>query len=573
MYSYCADTRANDFPTENLFKIGLEFQESHHLCPWAIDEKSVQNEPIFWVKRNGNPLWHITIDWQDLEFVTVPFSNLEEDLFNSAIETIQIACDALSQLSLKFIDISGGITFKKWRTHFQNELEKIHKGLYTVDLAYAGDADSFGSIIFPFTGNAFAAKFQPQVTIQHNLSHTIPLILGLCTSYLTVQNDFYCLDLDAKENPLILDVVRNCFLTRINEHNQFTIPKQTSSEEGFLFLHMLTCLSLVSNVRLEQNDQNRICEVLDWHREDGQVNAKAHLSILSRRPFSMMWKDIKTQMPVVISSMTDSMNVLDLAESTILSANMSASEQENAMMEESSNFTTVSTSSCIHDLSYKHLLEEQLSQHFKTHLAQRFQWINYADIYFNKDGSRCDITSYFPELHEDADCQLLLKNGIVSTSMIRESRARKMSNGQLSIMGDIFTNYFDDIVRSIDNLQSHHYKLDEETMEIHQQSVSHDLLSPPYFLSKHDSMGAYKSTELNLSFGEAILEFRMIASIGDYACKQIQELMSEESEMEIRAGEFLSKINQRGISTLQDQAKGLFLFVKSIFDLGGTNEI
>ena len=83
-------------------------------------------------------------------------------------------------------------------------------------------------------------------------------------------------------------------------------------------------------------------------------------------------------------------------------------------------------------------------------------------------------------------------------------------------------------------------------------------------------MGKYKSNENHdPDFGEAILEFRMIADLGEYACNFI----SSEIGIDIVPSEFLSKITQKGFPALQDQAKGLFLLVKTLLELGDTHEI
>lgn len=570
-YAYCAETQTTDFQTEKRFKIGFEFQEIHHLCPWASAEKCVQNEPIFRVSKNGSPLWHITIDWEDLEFVTEPFSNLEEDLCDAAIETIQIACAVLSQLSLNSTKI-GDVTFKKWRTHLQTELERIHEALYTIDFTYVGNADSFGSIIFSNPGSKFLVNFQPQVTIQHSLSYTIPLVLGLCASSLLMQDDFYCLDIDTVEDPRIVDIIKHCFPDKINESGQFIVSKHTLSEEGFLFLHMLICLSLVSNVDIHQTDQDRVSEVVDWHYKGGQVNAKAHLGVLSRRPFSMMWGDIKTQQSIgSLLSTTSSIGMLDLTERTTQSVGLCAYESKQCREEAvGTGFST----SLSRDVSYAGFVTQHINIDFAERLAQRFQWINYADIYFTQDGRRRNITSHFPELGDEGSCTLLLENGIVSTSMIRESYVKKRSNGEVVTMDNIFTHYFDEIIRSIDTPSLQRYMFDEVTMDIQPKSVLYDLLSPPHFLSEHDSMGAYKdSTKIELEFGEAILEFRMIPHIGKYAREKIKELLElDDSIFKIKAGEFLTYIHQGEFSTLQYQTKGLFLFIKSLFDLGEADE-
>ncbi len=516
---YAADT---DEP-KTFFKIGLEFQESNHLCPWGIDEESVQNIPIFSVVKNGMHLWDITIDWQDLEFVTSPFSNLEEENFNSAIESIQIACDVLSELNKELNGVTGGVTFRKWRLRFQQKLNNLYSEQYVVSYKYKGESDALGSLIFPPSiNNEFTARFQPQVTIQHKLSLTIPLILGLCSSSLTTQEGKFCLSLNEEGTPhaakdmkeIINEVIRSCFSSMINPHQQFIFKNETTQKEGFLFLHMLTCLSLVDSIDPTQKEESRIEEVLKWYREGGQVNAKAFLGVLSRRPFSDMWQGIRLGQ------------------------------------------------------SYLSLIGEQVNLEFRQSLSKRFQCINYGELYFNLDGSRRDFTQYFPDLEGNETSKILLKNGVLSTSMLRQSAAQK------EMLKTVFELYFDEMIASIEGGESKYYDFDEVSATIRHQLIARDLLSPPHFSSTCSSMGAYKADKCDQDFGEAILEFRMLANISEYARTQIEEIMSEEeTEIHIIPGEFLSRITQKGIYALQGQAKGLFLFMKTLFELGGENEI
>ena len=520
---FCSCHASDTDEPKKLFQIGLELQESNHLCPWGIDEKSVQNIPIFSVKKGERHLWDITIDWQDLEFVTSPFSNLEGENFNSAIESIQIACEVLSELNRELNGMIGGITFKKWRVRFQQKLNEWPPDQYIVSYEYKGESDALGSLIFPSSiKNKFIAKFQPQVTIQHRLSQTIPLVLGLCSSSLTTPQDNLCLFLsdaerlnvekDTKE--IINEVIRNCFSSKVNAHQQFIVKKGTTPEEGFLFLHMLTCWSLVASIVPTHEERGRIDEVLEWYREGGQVNAKAFLGVLSRRPFSKMWRDIS---PVE---------------------------------------------------SYSPLIEGQVNSDFRQSLSERFQCINYGELYFNHDGSRRDLTQHFLDLTGHEASETLLRNGVLSTSMLRQSPTQRV------IITDVFSTYFDAMIASIDGIESQYYDIDSDSATIRHRPVGHDLLSPPHFSSTYNSMGAYKVDRHDLDFGEAILEFRMIANIGEYARNQIEEIMNEEeTEINIRPGEFLSKITQKGIPALQGQAKGLFLFIKTLFDSGSMNEV
>lgn len=79
------------------FKIGFEFQEGHHLCPWAKSRQDIQKKPLFFVRDTSSDreLWHVVIDGQDIEFVLAPFSRDEWGLLERAVESVMTACDCL----------------------------------------------------------------------------------------------------------------------------------------------------------------------------------------------------------------------------------------------------------------------------------------------------------------------------------------------------------------------------------------------------------------------------------------------------------------------------------------------
>ena len=93
------------------FKIGFEFQETTHLCPWAAEDPNIQNKSlfVFYDKETNNELWHLVIDTNDIEFVTSPFfSNglqdtihSQESLLSHCMERINDSVTILSDLFKK----------------------------------------------------------------------------------------------------------------------------------------------------------------------------------------------------------------------------------------------------------------------------------------------------------------------------------------------------------------------------------------------------------------------------------------------------------------------------------------
>ena len=60
------------------FRIGFEFQMNGKLCEWALDNKSLQKQPVFIFSHENNELCHIELDGPDIEFVTKHFSKKEQ---------------------------------------------------------------------------------------------------------------------------------------------------------------------------------------------------------------------------------------------------------------------------------------------------------------------------------------------------------------------------------------------------------------------------------------------------------------------------------------------------------------
>ena len=145
---------------------------------------------------------------------------------------------------------------------------------------------------------------------------------------------------------------------------------------------------------------------------------------------------------------------------------------------------------------------------------------------------------------------LLLENGIISTSMLRQLKPDLASETTLSM----FRNYYNDVVRSVD-ASVPGYQFDIRTQRVEMVDRRVDALSPPYFLAHTDSMGAYKG-HIDTSYGEAIVEVREIENIGTYALTLMRLPLGLK-------GEFLTNIRTSGNDlSLRDQVDALFCFLE-----------
>ncbi|CAO5682674.1 MAG: hypothetical protein HEEMFOPI_01742 [Holosporales bacterium] len=501
---------------QHLFQIGFEFQECHHICPWAIGEQEIQSTPIFSVALGQRVLWDLTIDWQDLEFVTKPVTNNELNILKIIMTSIQIACDVLVDLNEK-ASSSADVTFSKWIKAFQKKLtNNTDKSISCLIInTYSFNEFFFGSFKFPvYPQKRFSFMFQPQVTIHHHLEDSITLCTGLFVEGIKYGKNKGHIDIEKSNAKYLNSFIKMAHSLFIPEDQKtFCFPKKSASEIGFIFLHMMTCIDLSHEKKPREVD----CGGLDFktatgqtkdmcllHFGGGQVNAKSSVNFMSRRPFSLMWK-------------------------------------------------TISQGRC-----YEDVLKISVSELFLDPLKSKFDQMNYGEIFFTDDGKRMDLTqclfSSSPVL-KDPNIQFLLQNGILSLEFIRKLRVCFLEN------------YFDEIIKSI-SIQTSRKRcvFDKKTKVLKHEKVEYDLLSPPYLISETDSMGAFKDdSKHKTEYGEAIIEFRMIGNIPESTLTRINDDASPYSQ-KIKGkflGGDLSEICRIDFS-LQTQVIGLFSYLEKL---------
>ncbi len=527
----------------NLFKLGIELQEGTRLCAWADGQIHLQKEPIFSVFKGVNKLWDVVIDTRDIEFVTVPFSNHDKESLNECMQTIMIACEVLKDLN-RNNKYPGAVTFEKWvegesilkidDSYTEEDIDQLYiKGLrerltenFTVDVKGIYSYIKGNPLMTPGEpkpGDRFwEPVFKPQVTIQHRLEKTIPLFLSLFCfdSRYAQENEFHDYNINyvtERRRPTITtqEIIDTLFSVRFydKEVNQplecFPITSEikfenkTSSIDGLLFLHTYTCLCL--SLTFEPDDIRSTGKILEHFSKSRQVDAKRNLGLLSRRPFSVMWDDISHLYP-------------DERFVTIQAANVATQRQEEFSM--------------------------------------KFSSVNYAEEYIDYQKKRVDLT-YLRDLFPNPtrSLLLLLQNGIISTSMLRQMDQLAMGPESIPVT-EIFSQYYRDVINSVDTPLSG-YKFDLKTKVIKAVERKVDALSPPYFLAHTDSMGAYKD-HMDLSYGEAVVEIREIENIGAYALQWMGLSFNDHN------GKFLTNERINGDSSaLLSQTKALFLFIES----------
>jgi hypothetical protein len=387
--AYAADTE------KFRFKIGFEFQEDHHLCNWAKERQDVQKIPIFTVENaDKEKLWHLEIDGEDIEFVTPPFSSEEQESKNlqKSLQSIDISYKKLYSMKgwkKEKFPLSPDLTINEWvygvdttNMSLRKQLEAVYKSnpkksveekLEEIKKSAQGLKSSldiqlvtqplFNKIKDIKFNNLYCnISFTPQVTIQHFLKDTIPLLFTLT---------------DKKTFPKF-----RAALPFYSDKTKFLGQNYFSSENGLLFLHALTITGIKHYKSFQHNDiiqsLNNVKENFEKYR---QVDAKIYLDFLSRRPFSEMWQDIKD------SISEKSFN--DLYHERIINSNDHFKE-------------------AIHDFRFFNYAEEYYTNELKRY--------NFLNEYLSKF---THISEEENNTKDNTSLLFLLENGILSTGMIQ----------------------------------------------------------------------------------------------------------------------------------------------------------
>jgi len=295
-----------------------------------------------------------------------------------------------------------------------------------------------------------------------------------------------------------------------------------TEENGLLFLHALTCSSMnFHNSQSIENLKRSLSLIEQYFNDYRQVDAKLSMSFLSRRPFSMMWSDIRRKKEILVT-------FKELYEERILKGNLA----------------------------------------FANKIAPKLNSVNYAEEYFNtQTHERLNlsgiINTYVGKLHEitnNSSLIFLLKNGILSTGLIRH------------LFPDLYQNYLDDVIESVDK-PSLHYSFDTNSLQPISLISYTDALSPPWFLDPNNSMGAYLISpeekeayqegktlvqDFDNSYGEAILEMRHIKNISEDV---LAEMGITPEEGVGGVGDFLTGFNR----PLTDDANKLLSLLNNDF--------
>lgn len=522
------------------FRLGFEFQESNHLCPWAKPGQNIQKEPLFFMDdvTLDRQLWKVVIDGQDIEFVLEPFSHTEYDLLEKSINSVLIACQSLIQRdfnesdlekALKTAKISSligrnnfeinigaglrqSITFsnsfevwKEWlKTHvnYQNVNDSDFQILWNKEVkAPIQPSQIFGLVKInprdPITFKNWISEIKSNIdskklsireneqffAIIENREINKPPSLKF-QPQATIQYPleysiplFFSLFEFQVESPSIVNMLHSLpFLDEIKESG---MERYFTKKAGLIFLHALT----LSGITSKNTDINLLYEIQRRHEYTGQVDAKGTLNFMSRRPFSDMWRNVK---------------------------------------EENDDFWEIYSNSMKKNKIF-------VGKLFKPLNDKEIEWVNnihpnYAEEIFSQERPLdlsvlldCFTTDFLILCNQAINNPLssLLTKGILTTTMIRNFDPEKVEVTSLSELKrtpqQIFESYHAQAVQSVQDPRLS-YKFDLENKKICEVPYPYDTLSPPLFLSDKDAMGLLKQEEelAIQNYGEAIIEIRNI---------------------------------------------------------------
>lgn len=462
------DTSESSYPRMT-FKLGFEFQEGSGLCPWALENYNIQKKPFFFFEEGESskqveeehkvmPLWHVVIDTSDIEFVTRPFTDSKS--LKTCVSTILTSLHTLQEL----FKSKKAVVFGEWVMSVASIFEEK-----PFRLTFSEHFDLVKNQLIIKPSEEWEPRFSPQVTIQHPLDYTIFLYFGL-----------FGFNNPSHMFPFVASLpFFNLFLQFHKEADSTKLKSlmggYSKKISGLAFLHALTMVQMTPNE--DDTDSKLLTETHQALTNFQQVDAKMRLTLMSRRPFSSMLKDIKLPREANYSQFFF-----------------------GAMVTHNTRFS----------LFYN--------------VPTLFYRANYAEQYFDphtgKEVSLTVLAPLFREefVKENEDTLIkLLERGIVSTVMIRNLSEKVQGNDFLSLIGNP-SNYFMRIVDSVASPKKR-YTIDKNKSVIRKEEFTYDCLSPPEFLDLENSMGALKEKELitqEMDYGEAIVEIRGIKHIEDW---------------------------------------------------------
>ena len=525
-------------------RVGLELQLEGALCgSWSLHQ-SLQKQEIFRCEWNSQKLWHVELDGTDIEYVTEPYELGKDELIEHCIISILEANKKLEEVVQRervneggsigdwyrrFYDSSTGMGFSvsalpffekvigneirqipDWKSRWQPQLTVQHPLRKTITLCSLLFS---GSVISKFVEDALPKEeiFSRESSIagfvflhSHELQgvkNSFDYPLNKDTAFLTHVATAVCKVFLEKNPPDATGVTVDNLKDLLKD--RATVELVNNPQIGYVISNPIYALfrpELGKYYSLSNSKQSKdILENLQSHRDKHidslllmhrtlqdynfahQFDAKRWTHFMSRRPFSMMYRDI-----------------------------IEYPDDE-------------STKALKYYKSYTDLFNKSVK------VASFSLPTNYAEQFYDVNGNIINLErlgNYFPaELQGDLMSEIL-KNGLLSSHMlscidVNKAVADKIFSkslaGVISLMGNNEA-FYREVLTTVESPKEKCFLNIEKKQETDiRLDIVHrgicDFMSPLFPLDLDDAMGRYResSDHYNVSaYGSAIVEFRSI---------------------------------------------------------------
>lgn len=515
------------------FRLGIELETGILLPELVTKYHKFQKTPLFYCcNGQGKKLWHVEIDGLDIEFVTMPFSHLNEVELGECSSSLQEAACIL----LSLVNSENEITFSQWLQVLKSKIQNLE--WHSNELFHCLENEI---IQWKEGYQNWDGLLQPHATIQLPLQRVVDLVFDLFAEDQSI--------ISILEGALPFRTMEDCDAyfkvdAKVRSRKQFQ-----NKLDGLMFLQALTFLDLT--LPAFAHDETELAERLvhdDIYCQE--ICPKMYLHVMSRRPFSDMWQQLESNQSGY--------------------ADLFKERMKNNML-----FSSLSTLNDYYN-------GRKVSRSDKTDgVPDNFWKVSYGqEYYWGENEESQDLTSilkpdYFKkgEISEES-LEYYLKNGIISTSMLRTLKSDIASALHLDNLREIMS--YDFVVASIEKPKWRPtIKIEDQQITVtwdnsdQSEIVPHDFLSPPLFMSQYtlgidkrncDSMGSFQQTpeELEISiYGEAILEIRAIGfAHNEYLGGRM-----------VRNGELIPNLFLSEPEYLDSDFRSLYRYIKRYFEL------
>lgn len=541
------------------FRAGFEFQMNGKLCEWALDNRDLQKVPIFTLEIEDSELCHVELDGPDIEFVTKPFSVEERHRLVACMEGIKAVID----VTKNHLNSNCEISFNEWLGF----LTKIN----TVQIKTTPFFDQINERTIKKLKPtvSWEPSWQPQMTVQHPLQS----IILLCNTLFSSSSDMQSLIKQSTPTDISSDTalagllfltahemvgLTNSYLMPLHQNHLFTLAMALTMYFHGKDLTVQNLLQLSINALsapelnelethtlmrpyisavFEQDTDKKMSLISHLPIEDPFIQ-KAFEALSNIRTFIEIANDAESMYKALLIRDTyesyNSVHQFDAKRWTNFMSRRPFSHMlQEILNEEDRIFSDVSSRSLLSkEGEFLNAFNNNIS--FADELPNGFHLANYAEQFYDEQSHPLNLEAllefFSPTIRDSIFLKNLLKNGIFSTTMFSVMDMEKIVPNAIitpaakEVIQEILTpTYTTAVLNSIEkpmNRDLLHITKEDSSIKIDAISLADtelplDLLSPPFLLTKSDSMGRYRKGAFHQeyasrSFGSAIVEFRNI---------------------------------------------------------------